>query len=88
MTKKDKEWTVEYSDKVMKQMAENPEMAKAIREMAANMRQAMDGVQRGQYKSFDEAMESITGSRSEPLIRDNPDANIGLEWERKEDDLD
>jgi hypothetical protein len=40
---------------------DDPEGAAAIREMLANMRQAVAGVNAGQYKSFEEGIEAITG---------------------------
>lgn len=72
-SEKDKEPTVIYSDQVKDQMAQHPEIAKHLREFAANARQAMQGVKDGQYKSFDDAMEAITGQRPEPYDGDTED---------------
>lgn len=57
---------IKLSEQVKQQMADNPELAEAMREIFANMHQAMHGVQSGQYQSFDDAMEAITGQRPKP----------------------
>lgn len=45
--------------------ASDPEAAPAFRELFANMRQALQGVSSGQYLSFEEGMEALTGNRPE-----------------------
>lgn len=57
-------------------LAAHPELAKAMREMAANMRQAHHAWKSGQYASFDDAMEAITGERPESLDLDEDDAPL------------
>lgn len=73
MADKKKEPTVEYAPEVLEQMEGDPEMAKALREFAACARQAMQGVAEGKYKSFDDAMEAITGNRPEKIDLDDFD---------------
>lgn len=63
MTDENKELKIEFAPKVLKQMEEDPKLAAAVKEMVANFHQAHDAVQRGQYKTMDEAMEAITGNR-------------------------
>lgn len=55
------------SKQVKDTMAEDPELAAALRELFANMRQAMQSVKEGRYKSLDDAMEAITGQRPTPI---------------------
>ena len=47
--------------------------------MFANFHQAADAVQRGQYKSFDDAMEGITGERPKKVDMDDMDSEFG-DW--------
>lgn len=63
----DKEWTIELSDEVKEQMKEDPKMAEAIREFSALMRQALHGTETGQYKTLDDAVESLIGSRPQKI---------------------
>lgn len=56
-----------YSPEVLEDMKRDPELAEAMRNFAAAARQAMDGVMRGQYKTFDEGIESITGCKPMPI---------------------
>lgn len=58
-----KELEIRYSDQVKEKIAEDPEMADFLRDFSACARQAMQGVQDGKYKDFDDAMEAITGNR-------------------------
>ena len=67
----DDELKVELSDQVKAQMAADPELAEAMREMIANFHQAHAAVKAGQYKTFDEAMEAITGERPVPVTGDD-----------------
>lgn len=55
------------SKQVKEAMAKDPELAAALRELFANMRQAMQSVKEGRYKSLDDAMEAITGQRPTPI---------------------
>jgi len=41
----------------------DPKLAEAMRDMSAQMRQAMQGVQDGKYADFNDAMEALTGQR-------------------------
>lgn len=67
MSEEEKEYKVIYSDLVKKQMEEDPELAKAIREFTAAMRQALHAVETGQHKTLDDAVEAITGNRPVPV---------------------
>ena len=60
-----------YSEQVKAQMAADPELAEAMKEMAAMMRQAHHAWKSGQYASFGDAMEAISGCRPEPLDLDD-----------------
>lgn len=73
MTEEKKEMDVILSDHVQQQMKDDPEMAKAIREFSAMLRQASYGVSTGQYKSLDDAVEAITGSRPVKVDMDEDD---------------
>lgn len=53
----------EVQEQIDRIIAENPRAANLFRELYANMHQAMEGVKSGQYKSFPDAMEAITGNR-------------------------
>lgn len=59
----DKDLEIELSDQVKAQMAADPKMAAALREMFAMMRQAHAATKAGQYKTMDDAMEAISGHR-------------------------
>jgi predicted TPR repeat methyltransferase len=62
-----------YSDKVKRQMEEDPALAEAMRRVAAEMRQAHHAWRSGQYASFGDAMKAITGKRPEPVEIDDED---------------
>lgn len=71
MTKdEDKDIEIELSPQVEEAMAADPELAKAMKDMFANFRQATHGVKSGQYKDFGEAMEAITGQRPQRIDLD------------------
>lgn len=76
----DKELKIELSDQVREQMAADPAMAEALREMMAAFHQANDAVQRGQYETMEDAIEAITGNRPAPVDLDQPSMNevLGL----------
>ena len=74
----DKDIEVILSDSVQEQMDEDPELAKAMKEMIANFHQAMDSVKRGQHKTFDEAMEAITGQRPVPIDIDGLEEDFNI----------
>lgn len=59
---------VEISPQVRARMADDPELAEAMREMFASIKNAMQGVKDGRYKSFADAMEAITGHRPERIV--------------------
>lgn len=52
-----------FSPEVEEQMRNDPKLAEAVRRLTASFRQADHAVKTGQHKTFDEAMEAITGSR-------------------------
>lgn len=56
---------------IQAQMDANPKLGEAMREIFAAMRQAHHAVQSGQYATFDDAMEAITGCRPEPVDLDD-----------------
>jgi len=70
MADDDKELKIKVSDQVKKDMEKNPELKKVLGELFANFHQAADAVKRGQYKSFDDAMEGITGQRPQKVEED------------------
>ena len=65
------ELSIELSDQVKEQMAKDPALAGAMREMCALMRQAHAGVEAGKYATFNDAMEALTGNRPQ-LVSDEP----------------
>ena len=73
----DTEDTVILSDQVMEQLAEwdktDPKKAEAVRSMLANMRQAHAAWLAGQYDSFPEAVEAITGQRPTRIDTEDDD---------------
>lgn len=54
------------SDQVKSAMEADSELAAAMREMFANMRQAQHAVDEGRYPTFEDALEAITGKRPTP----------------------
>ncbi len=58
---------IECSEQVRAEMEQNPELAQAVREMCAAFRQAYHAVATGQHKSFEDAVEAITGRRPQPF---------------------
>lgn len=72
--KDDPEYEVVIAPEVLEQMAQDPEMAAAIREICAAFRQSAHAVKTGQHNSFEDAMEAITGNRPEPVFDDEEDA--------------
>lgn len=77
MTDKDKDLEIELSDQVREQMANDPKMAMALRELFAIMRQAHEATKRGQYKTYDDAMEALTGSRPKKFDPDTGEEIVG-----------
>ena len=71
MSTKPKDLEIIMSDEVAAQMADDPEMAAALREISAAFRQAHHAVQSGQHGTFEDAMEAITGNRPEPVFLDD-----------------
>lgn len=69
-----KELEIEFSPEVLAQMENDPDMAAAIREFSASLRQADHAVKTGQHKTFEDAIEAITGNRPERLSDDEADA--------------
>ena len=68
-----KELEIVIADAVAAEMADDPEMAEAMRDLFAAFHQANHAVATGQYASFEDAMEAITGSRPEPVFMDDED---------------
>ena len=54
---------ISFSPQVQAQMDNNSDLAEAMRDFLANVRQALNDVKTGKYNSFDDAMEAITGER-------------------------
>lgn len=69
----DKELTIILSDQVREKMEADPGAAEELRDFLAKMRQAHHAVQTGQYASFDDAVEAITGVRPELIGLDDLD---------------
>lgn len=61
-----KEPRVIYSPQVERQIAADPELARAMREVASRMRNALQAVEDGRYATFDEAI-AAQGLKSKPL---------------------
>lgn len=68
-----KEFKFVITDKLAAQMENDPKLAQAIREMMATFRQARHAVETGQHKTFEDAVEAITGNRPERLENDEDD---------------
>ena len=67
---------IKLSDQVKDQVEKHPELKEILGELFANFHQAADGVKRGQYKSFDDAMEFITGQRPKKVDLDDLEQEI------------
>lgn len=67
MTEKKDDYQVIWSPEVEAQAAADPKKAAALRELGAIFRQAMAGVESGQYKSFEDGVEALSGSRPQPI---------------------
>jgi len=63
---------IEHSEQVKAAMKNDPKLAEHMRDFQAILRQAMAGVQSGQYGSFEDAMFVLTGQRPE-RIENNDD---------------
>lgn len=74
MTDDKKDLEVVLSEQVRAQMAADPELAAAIREMSAIFRQADHAVKTGQHKTFEDAIEALTGERPQPVDLDDDGA--------------
>src|SRR5215471_17108338 len=86
MTKdKDDEFSVEWSDEVKEAAAKDPKKAAYLREFGAIARQAMAGVQSGQYASFDDAIEALTGSRPQKLRNNEQIAELAEKFTHEAD---
>ena len=77
---------VEMSPQVKVKMAEDPDVAEAVRSMLEVMNAAAQGVAEGRYPSFDEAMFQLTGDRPRKL--DEDEAAEALSKSGFEDDED
>ena len=74
----DKDVEITLSDQVKGQMEADPNMAAAIRDFSACMRQAFQAVKDGQHKSWEDAIEAITGTRPE-VVDEIPDFDADSE---------
>ena len=70
MSGKSKELEIVILPEAANEIAADPELANAMKDMFAAFHQANAAVQSGQYASFEDAMEAITGSRPEPVDLD------------------
>lgn len=65
---KDLEPKVVIPPEIQKQMDANPELAKAMKDMMAEMKNAMQAVKDGRYATFEDAIEAIIGQRPQQII--------------------
>lgn len=65
-----KEFEIVIGPEASREMERDPVMAEAMKDLFAAMKQAIHGVETGQYETFEDAMEAITGDRPELV---NPD---------------
>lgn len=65
-----KDLEIKISDQVKEKIVEDPDLAKAMKDVQAIFHQAHHGVQTGQYKTLEDGIESLTGSRPELLDGD------------------
>ncbi len=63
MTDDKRPLTINMTDEIRAQIEADPKLAAAVRDWQAKMHQAHDAVQRGQYKTMEDAMEALTGHR-------------------------
>ena len=68
-----KDFTIELSAEAKAKMESDPDLAEAMREVFAVIHQAHAAVAAGQYATWDDAMEAITGNRPEPVGFDEED---------------
>lgn len=73
-----KEPEVVYSQHALAQMEADPKLKEAMKDIAATLRQAMHGVETGQYADFSDAMFALTGQRPEYLGPPDEDAEEGI----------
>ena len=67
MSNEPKDLQVEISPEVEEQIANDPELAEALKSFLAAMHQANHAVQTGKHASLEDAMEAITGHRPMPV---------------------
>lgn len=69
------DWKLEIHPEVFEDLNQisqtDPKAAQALREALANMRQAVEGVNTGQYASVEDGIEAITGQRPTPVDIDD-----------------
>lgn len=53
------DWKIEIGPNAQEQMAEHPEAAELVRDMIAQMHQALHDLDQGKFSSMDEALRSI-----------------------------
>ena len=61
---------IEISEQVRAKLEADPKLKAAAGDLLAAFHQAADAVKRGQYASFDDAVEAITGCRPEAIDAD------------------
>ncbi len=69
------ELQIMFAPEVLDQMANDPKLAEMIHSVNASFHQAFHGVQTGQYKDLDEAMDKVTGGKVKKFGNIDPDTN-------------
>ncbi len=69
------ELTIMFAPEVLDQMENDPKLAEMIRSVNASFHQDFHGVQSGQYKNLDEAMDKVTGGKVRKLGNIDPDTH-------------
>lgn len=82
MTDDSKEWNVELSEQVKAAMERDPKINKLIKDFVAAFHQANDGVERGQYKSQKDGVESILGATITHVDPDDLPDDVREEFEQ------
>lgn len=89
---KDDEFKVVLSDQIKSDIADDPELKDIMADFIACLHQAHDAVLRGQYKTLDDAIEAILGSRPVALDPDTleeiPHARMhdAMRWDNDDED--
>lgn len=67
---------IEVSDQVKDAMASDPKLAEALKALMSSMRNAAEAVKAGRYKSFDDAMEDMTGHRPQMITKQEAEEEV------------